>query len=259
MAKTINVKIPVLKKGYHRMTLPFGNQKLSGKPYLHKGIDLTGNPDVSGGYDDIVAFAEGEVITAGYLSDTGYWVRIRHDNGVITRYMHLKKGSIKVKVGAEVKKGQVIGYMGSTGNSTARHLHFDLSFPSNVVNTYGGFYVSSQNCTYVDPLPYLTGAKALPISSTSSSSAPSKPSAGSYVVREAVNVRKGPGTNFDKVYYSQFTANAKSQIKKLDPSCPNHFPAGVKITITQVKQAANGTWWGKCPSGWVCMNYLSKA
>lgn len=253
MAEVIKVKIPVLKKGYHRMTLPFGNQKLSGKPYLHKGIDLTGNPDISGGYDDIVAFADGEVITAGYLSDTGYWVRIRHDNGVITRYMHMEKGSIKVKVGAKVKKGQVIGYMGSTGNSTARHLHFDLSFPGNVVNTYGGFYVSSQNCTYVDPLPYLAGSKSLNTNSTA------KPKNGIYVVTKAVNVRKGAGTNYDKMYYSQFTMNAKAQVKKLDKSCPDHFPAGVKLTITQVKQAANGTWWGKCPSGWVCMNYLSKA
>lgn len=251
MAKIIKVENPVLKKGCHRMTLPFGNQLLSGKPYLHKGIDLTGNPDVSGGYDDILAFDDGEVITAGYLSDTGYWVRIRHDNGVISRYMHLKKGSIKVKVGDEVSKGQVIGYMGSTGNSTARHLHFDLSYPGNVAKTYGGFFVSNQNRTYVDPEPYLAGTKLL--------EEKEKPSLGTYIVKENVNVRLGPGTNYNRVYYSQFSLNAKSQVKKLDKSCPDHFPAGTKLTIKEVKQAANGKWWGKCPSGWVCMSYLKKA
>ena len=241
------------------MTLPFGNQELQGKDYLHKGIDLTGNTAVNDGYDYITAIAGGKVITAGYRSDSGYWVVIDHGTGIRSRYMHMKKGSLAVKVGDTATKGQILGYMGATGNVTGRHLHFDLSIGGNAVSKYGGFFVESQNRTYFDPLPYLTGAKALPISSTSSSSAPSKPLAGSYVVREAVNVRKGPGTNFDRVYYSQFTANAKSQVKKLDKSCPDHFPAGVKITITQVKQAANGKWWGKCPSGWICMNYLRKS
>lgn len=258
MAEIIKAKNSVLKKGYHRMTLPFGNQQLQGKDYLHKGVDLTGNPSVDDGYDYIKAIAGGKVITAGYRSDSGYWVVIDHGHGVYSRYMHMKKGSLKVKVGDKVSKGQTLGYMGATGNVTGRHLHFDLSINGNVVSTYGGFYNVNQNRTYFDPLPYLKGSKTLPISSASSSSAPSKPSTGSYVVRDAVNVRKGPGTNYDKVYYSQFTSNAKSQVKKLDASRPNHFPAGVKITITQVKQATNGTWWGRCPSGWVCMNYLSK-
>ena len=259
MAEIIKAKISVLSKGYHRMTLPFGNQKLQGKDYLHKGIDLTGNPSVNDGYDYITAFADGKIITAGYRSDSGYWVVIDHGNGIRSRYMHIKKGSLAVKVGDTVVKGQTLGYMGSTGNVTGRHLHFDLSISGNAVSKYGGFYNSNQNRTYFDPLPYLTGAKALPISSTSSSSAPSKPLTGSYVVREAVNVRKGAGTNFDRVYYSQFTANAKSQVKKLDKSCPDHFPAGIKLTIKEVKQAANGVWWGKCPSGWICMNYLRQA
>lgn len=81
---------------------------------------------------------------------------------------------------------------------------------------------------------------------------------GSYTVTADVNVRAGAGTNFNRIYFSQFTINAKSQVKKLDPSCPDHFPKGVKLTISQIKQVG-GTAWGKCPSGWVCMNYLKKA
>lgn len=85
------------------------------------------------------------------------------------------------------------------------------------------------------------------------------PERGGYTVTADVNVRAGAGTNFNRIYYSQFTSNAKSQVKKLDPSCPDHFPKGVKLTISAVKQAANGKWWGKCPSGWVSMSYLKKA
>lgn len=247
MAKVITAKIPVLKKGYHRMTLDFGNTYSDGS--FHKGIDLTGKTSVNDGYDDILAFADGEVITAGYLSDTGYWVCIRHVNGIITRYMHMKKGSIKVKVGDEVKRGQVIGSMGSTGNSTGRHLHFDLSFTGNVVSKYGGKYINSQGRTYIDPKPYLAGTKTL---------FNDKPALGTYVVKDEVNVRLGPGTNYNRVYYSQFTANAKSQVKKLNKNCPDYFPAGIKLTIKEVEQVSNGVWWGKCPSGWVCMSYLEK-
>lgn len=251
MAEIINAKIPLLKKDYHRMTLPFGNQKLGDDDYLHKGIDLTGKTDVSGGYDDILAFADGEVITAGYLSDTGYWVRIRHVNGIITRYMHMKKGSIKFKVGDKIKKGQVIGSMGSTGNSTARHLHFDISYPGNVVMKHGGFYVSSQNCTYVDPVPYVTGEKSIAAVSVSASS---KYSPGKYKIVKAVNVRTGPGTKYPRVMYEDFTENAKEQIKKLGGKPEdNDFPAGMVLDISKV----DGTN-GKCPSGWVSLNLCEK-
>ena len=249
MAEIINAKVPVLKKGYHRMTLPFGNQKLDDDDYLHKGIDLTGKTDVSGGYDDIIAFADGEVITAGYLSDTGYWVRIRHTNGVITRYMHMKKGSIKVKVGDNVRKGQVIGSMGSTGNSTARHLHFDISYPDNVVLKRGGFYVSSQNVTYVDPVPYVTGEKSITTPTTSS-----KYTTGKYKVVRAVNVRKGAGTEHPRVMYKDFTANAKEQIIKLGGKPEdNDFPKGMVLTISKV----DGNF-GKCPSGWVSLKLCER-
>lgn len=253
MAEIINAKISVLQKGYHRMTLPFGNQTLNNRPYKHKGVDLTGNPNINGGYDYILAFADGIVKSAGYLNDCGYWVKIDHGSGIVTRYMHMKKGTLRVKTGDKVRAGAVIGYMGESGNVTGRHLHFDISYSGNVVSKYGGFYVSEQDRTYVNPIPYLIGTKTLYISNTSG-----KPSLGTYTVKESVNVRKGAGVNYDRIYYSQFTFNAKMQVRKIDRSCPDCFPAGIKVTIKEVKQAANGTWWGKCPTGWVCMKYLTK-
>lgn len=255
MAEIINVKIPVLKKGYHRMTLPFGNQTLRGSAYKHKGIDLTGNPDVSGGYDDILAFAAGTVITAGWHKDCGYWVRIDHGNGIITRYMHMKKGSLKVKVGDKVNKGQALGTMGATGNVTGRHLHFDISFSGNVVSKYGGFYDSEQCRTYVDPVPYLSGVKLLPVANKS------KYTPGTYKVVKAVNVRTGPGTSFDRILYEGFTVNAKEQIQKLGGNPEdNDFPKGMVLTLKEFEQDKNGAWWGKCPTGWVFIKgYLEKA
>lgn len=53
-------------------------------------------------------------------------VRIDHGNGYQTRYLHLEYGSVTVKVGDKVNKGQTLGYMGNTGNSFGSHLHFEV-------------------------------------------------------------------------------------------------------------------------------------
>jgi len=98
----------------------------------HKAIDL-----VKEGYmlDDITAHSEGRVIqvinscnvnTPNDSSNPGNMVKIDHGNGYVTRYLHLAYGTVKVKVGDYVSKGQVLGYMGNTGHSFGGHLHFEL-------------------------------------------------------------------------------------------------------------------------------------
>ena len=145
MATTLNCKIPVLSKGQHIMTSDYGMRTLTvnGKTQtkLHKGVDLVG-----GGHtlDYVIAFVDGTVKAAKYQSSMGYYVQIDHGNGYVTRYMHMKKGSLTVKAGQTVKKGQVLGYMGATGNVTGAHLHFDICI----------------NGEYIDPKPYLKGEKA---------------------------------------------------------------------------------------------------
>lgn len=84
---------------------------------MHQGIDIAGS-------GSIVAADNGRVISAGWNGGYGNCVIIDHGNGFQTLYGHMK--SISVKVGQVVSKGQKIGVMGSTGNSTGVHLHFEV-------------------------------------------------------------------------------------------------------------------------------------
>ena len=133
-------KNPVLRKGGHKVTSPFGMRTIWGKKQMHNGIDLVGEGAT---LDYIIAFADGVVKISKYSLTAGEYVRLYHGNGNYTRYLHMKKGSRTVKAGDKVLKGQVLGYMGATGNVTGAHLHFD-------VNVDG---------KYVDPAPYLEGVK----------------------------------------------------------------------------------------------------
>ena len=84
----------------------------------HRGIDLAAPK-----WTPIYAVRTGEVVYAGW-DDTGggNYVSIDHGDGYKTQYMHMQ--TIKVSKGQTVKKGQLIGYVGSTGKSTGYHLHF---------------------------------------------------------------------------------------------------------------------------------------
>lgn len=86
---------------------------------LHKGIDIARPSNLA-----IKAADNGKVVEAGYSGGYGNKVVINHNNGMKTVYAHLS--SISVSVGQTVTKGQQIGVMGSTGNSTGTHLHFEL-------------------------------------------------------------------------------------------------------------------------------------
>ena len=139
-----NYKNPVLQSGEHQMTSPFGTRvhPISGVPNtLHTGVDLV-RP--GGKLDYIIAFADGKVVKSKYSTNGGgEFIEIDHGNEQYTRYLHMKTDSRTVKVGQTVKKGQVIGYMGATGNVTGPHLHFDINIDGE----------------YVDPVPYLEGEK----------------------------------------------------------------------------------------------------
>jgi len=80
----------------------------------------------------LYAVADGVVIYAGWMGGYGKVTKIRHSDGFVSLYAHQSR--FRLKRGAQVKKGQIIGYVGSTGRSTGPHLHFGLSKNGRWVN-----------------------------------------------------------------------------------------------------------------------------
>ena len=106
---------------------------LKGGSTYHKGVDLaapSGTP--------ILAAGSGKVVTATYSSSAGNYIMISHGSRLYTVYMHCSR--LAVSAGKQVTKGQVIGYVGSTGISTGAHLHFGVT----------------KNGSYVNPLNYIS-------------------------------------------------------------------------------------------------------
>jgi murein DD-endopeptidase MepM/ murein hydrolase activator NlpD len=100
----------------------------------HKGVDLampTGTP--------IYATADGVVGRADWFSGYGLFVSIEHGGKLQTRYGHMSR--LNVAAGQSVKKGDIIGYVGSTGRSTGPHLHYEVRIAGVAVN----------------PIPYMNG------------------------------------------------------------------------------------------------------
>ena len=95
----------------------------------HTGIDLAG-PQGS----PIYAYKTGKVIFSGWGNSYGYLVKIDHGNGVATWYAHSSK--LLVKAGDTVTQGQTIALVGTTGNSTGPHLHFEIRINGTAVNPY---------------------------------------------------------------------------------------------------------------------------
>ncbi|MBF2520942.1 peptidoglycan DD-metalloendopeptidase family protein [Listeria marthii] len=125
----------ILTSGFSERTNP-----VTGKYESHKGQDIAG-----GGTITVSAAASGTVVFSGFgasgsgFGGYGYVVKIDHGNGYQTLYGHMRAGSLKVVTGQRVSQGQPIGIMGSTGQSTGQHLHFEIH----------------KNGVPVNPAPYL--------------------------------------------------------------------------------------------------------
>lgn len=113
--------------GYISSTFGYRTQPIAGASTNHKGIDFaaaTGTP--------IYAAAAGTVISAGYAGNAGNLLVINHGNGLLTYYMHCNK--IYVSAGQKVSRGQNVAAVGTTGNSTGPHLHFQVMLNGTPVN-----------------------------------------------------------------------------------------------------------------------------
>jgi murein DD-endopeptidase MepM/ murein hydrolase activator NlpD len=98
-----------------------------GRPAMHTGLDFRSSTG-----DPVRATANGKVESAGWSGGYGKMVEIDHGNGFSTRYGHLSE--IEVKVGQQVKIGQTIGRVGSTGRSTGPHLHYETRIDGDAVD-----------------------------------------------------------------------------------------------------------------------------
>lgn len=121
------------------ITSRFGMRTLKGVTKMHKGIDLVATRDgKTGQVDHICAHTGGTVCDVGYGDSAGYYVKIQVDPDTVMVYYHLKALS-PCKKGDTVRKGDIIGRMGATGNVTGAHLHWGIK----------------KNGEWIDPEPYL--------------------------------------------------------------------------------------------------------
>ena len=122
------------------LTSNFGvrSDPFNGGARMHKGIDIPGPKGTP-----IYATADGIVSRAGWASGYGNLVQISHGGGMETRYGHMSK--LIVAANSYVRRGQLIGLMGSTGRSTGSHLHYEVRVDGQAIN----------------PIPFVTGPDVL--------------------------------------------------------------------------------------------------
>ncbi len=92
-----------------------------GRVRRHEGTDYAARPGTP-----VMAAGDGVVLRSGWVGGYGNFIELRHLNGITTRYGHLRGFARKVRRGARVEQGQVIGYVGSTGLASGPHLHYEF-------------------------------------------------------------------------------------------------------------------------------------
>lgn len=135
MAAHIPAIQPIAQKDLTRFGSPFGMRRhpILGFVRMHYGIDLTaptGTP--------IYAPGDGVVFRTGWSGGYGNHIRIDHGYGYVTVYGHLSE--IDVRPGQKVKRGDIIGKVGSTGLSTSPHLHYEVRINGEWVNPVNFYY-----------------------------------------------------------------------------------------------------------------------
>jgi len=119
-AKKFLVRKP-MATGIMRSGYGWRRHPILGYSKMHTGVDWAaarGTP--------IYASGNGVVVTAGWESGYGKYVKLRHTNGYETAYGHMSAFARGIQPGTRVRQGQIIGYVGSTGLSTGPHLHYEI-------------------------------------------------------------------------------------------------------------------------------------
>lgn len=130
---------PIASSAHDHVTHSYGTPGSYAAGY-HTGADF-GSGGING--KTVQAVTAGTVVEAGWGGSYGNYVKVRHNDGYYSLYAHLS--SLSVSTGNSVKAGTKLGNVGSTGNSTGPHLHFEVRGGS------GGYYNN------IDPVKYLRG------------------------------------------------------------------------------------------------------
>ena len=213
----------------HYITSPYGKRAVistsaGNTSSFHYGTDYGTNNKKIAQY----AIEDGTILSCGRASDGANYIWVKYPR-INKKFLHYHLDSISVKNGQSVKKGTLLGYTGMTGKATGIHLHL-------------GVKDLTTDC-YEDPekfaASYNEGAYKT----------------GLYkVTASLLRVRTGPSTSYRYLKFSELSANAQYQVKKLNSNKgADGLVKGCECTVSQVK---NG--WGKIPSGWVSLEWCKK-
>lgn len=165
---------------------------------FHNGIDLIGG-------HEIVAAADGEVVSTrneGKQYGNGCYVRIKHSNGLYTLYYHLKSGSVTVKKGEKVTKGQVIGIIGKTGKATGVHLHYQID--------------KGSSASAIDPTEYVLNGKEIVEEAPTPPKKPKDPANENLLllVRRTIRGDFGNGNNRKTILVTRYGEETAKEVQR---------------------------------------------
>lgn len=220
----------------------------------HKGIDLGWHKTHNA---PVYAAADGQVIYYKFQKTGGNVIHIKHSNGFVSEYAHLKDNSIKVKVGDKVKMGQQIANMGATGQyydsdakkwkNVPEHLHLGLCKGTKIT------YTSKDK--WVNPIDYLEVYPEQEVSKTTQKNYGSKIkyhdekwTKGTYEMLKEKYIRKSPkiANNEKKVKdCASWDKSARDMLTSKKPNDIAKLKIGSKIDITEIIIESNNRIWGR--------------
>lgn len=215
----------------HYITSKYGYRTMNGKKKMHYGVDYGCNCKSI----PIYALEAGQVYSCGYeKGGAGYYIWVKYPR-INKRflYCHMREAT-KLKKGDTVRLGTLLGYTGTTGNSTGIHLHLGVR--------------DLTTNTYEDPEAFSKKYDAM-------GSEGVQPTRIKYVVNTPyLRVRFGPGTSYRQIRFEEMSKNAQQQILKFNHGTKHDcFPKGVEFDALEIRDG-----WGRTYSGWLCLKYCKK-
>jgi murein DD-endopeptidase MepM/ murein hydrolase activator NlpD len=135
--------MPVLNRDMKTIASGYGRRidPIYRVPTFHSGMDFSARTGT-----DVYATGEGAISYASWKQGYGNCIMINHGYGYVTLYGHLS--AVKVHVGQKVKRGDVIGLVGSTGKSTGPHLHYEVHYRGSVQNPANYYFMDLSPAEY---------------------------------------------------------------------------------------------------------------